>query len=562
MKNKNQRFKFGVLAFVVLYFNLSFSSAINFKLNDELLKNLWNTLAENIMYVHFADNWNDFGWFLYFSNGSGDDVNEYNEFQVGTTDTSNYGCRLQMKWFYYNAERWERLWPLDEKTSASWNMDKNGLLMSWWIYTSCVALGYSNALNECRMKDVISNRLCIETLKINYRADGYGYYGSLEHEYSWQKFNLTVGVGYTGISSQGFISIESGSKLSPTFVRINNKYPVWFLYDYNGWVWLVWCRFTDTCPLTGGSMKNLIQEIKDGNNNYNLLSVFGLNSTDDGIEYSWSLWIDCNVISTEDTLVKIIIEWIVWMDENDYGETTKFWWLGNASDTKMQYFGTKSVSNSALMNYVNKQAELLCRWKWNDNFPENINSLGNIVCVKNGPVNSWQTMTIKNKGKTLILKDWNATIQSFGDSTDKKYYDVYLLSGNLIIDETNASNFVFTTWWFISSTSVLSFSWAVYANSGNYNAWDAVVWSFIRWNFIVNWYVTGMNNEKLKNKYFIYGKFTTKDTISSLESIFSWRCNNWVGSDGNYCPKFNGNPYWNAVLVVIDQNYGSPILNS
>ena len=89
--------------------------------------------------------------------------------------------------------------------------------------------------------------------------------------------------------------------------------------------------------------------------------------------------------------------------------------------------------------------------------------------------------------------------------------------------------------------------------------------SVIKWNFIVNWSVIwtwGSFEGKLDNKYFIYGKFTTKSSIGELENVFSWRCNNWFGTDGIFCPKFNWNYYQNAALVVIDQNYGSPLFGS
>jgi hypothetical protein len=84
--------------------------------------------------------------------------------------------------------------------------------------------------------------------------------------------------------------------------------------------------------------------------------------------------------------------------------------------------------------------------------------------------------------------------------------------------------------------------------------------SFIRWNFIVNWNVKSASGDTLNNKYFIHGKITTKDTFGSLENTFAWRCDNEWGSDGNYCPK--SGPYRNASLVVIDQNYSSPLLQS
>jgi hypothetical protein len=68
------------------------------------------------------------------------------------------------------------------------------------------------------------------------------------------------------------------------------------------------------------------------------------------------------------------------------------------------------------------------------------------------------------------------------------------------------------------------------------------------------------NLDKLGNKYFIYGKFSTRDSMKGLEGIFLWRCNNGVGTDGTYCPKIDGNPYRNASFVMIDQNYASSLI--
>ena len=269
-------------------------------------------------------------------------------------------------------------------------------------------------------------------------------------------------------------------------------------------------------------------------------------------------WINCGGFSAENDLVKIIIEWIVWVDEN----WNLFGWQGNSTDTKMQYFGTKSVTNATLMNYAVKKAESLCRWKWGNNNGSDI-----IICSEKwfpDPVSLDQIAR-----KTLIVKNWNVTVKPFTGRNETRNYDIYLLSGNLIIDESRLENddgkFVFNTGWFVSSTSVSDFSGNVSRDPDNYISGDVAVWSFIRWNFIVNGNVTGTGggtNGKLNNKYFIYGKFTTKDTINRLENVFSWSCDNGYGSDGNFCPDSKWNPYKNASLIVIDQNYKSPVLGS
>ena len=57
-----------------------------------------DSVLDNMMYVHFADNKNNFGGFLYFSNGlttmgSGSEL-----FEVNTdADETNYECSTQVK---------------------------------------------------------------------------------------------------------------------------------------------------------------------------------------------------------------------------------------------------------------------------------------------------------------------------------------------------------------------------------------------------------------------------------------------------------------------------------
>lgn len=623
MKNKNLWLKLSLLAVSIVWLSLSFSSAVNFKLNVEWIKALSkDAISENMMNIHFADNWNDFWGFFYFSNGSGEDV-EWN-YEVGTSDKSNFVCGKQIRWFYYNAERWERLWPLDNQTwsNVSW---MKGLTTSWWIYTLCGNSWYVVALEKCKngkfekhgefeKQENLSYNECVNLVNKAYPSDGFGYYGQLNQVYSWQEFKLTVWVDYdVPRQNDKFISIKSGSDLKPTFIRINNKYPVGFVYDYNGWVGLAWCRF-DENYLTWGSMKNLINKIKNGNE-INLLNVFEQEGT--WIKYKGTDGaITCTgIISTEDTLVKILVEGIVWLD--NHGIWTKFWWLGNSSDAKMQYFGTKTASNVALMNYAAKKAESLCRWKWRNKFPNNIGVEGKIICLSGQSVNEDQASHVRLFGKTLVVKNWNVTINPDGESTSN-YYDIFIDGGDLLIDESDAEKYVigtdgFVNEWLSSSFSETAFNLVAYVKAGrtyqdvlncfdkdddsskdlactsfdwnNDGEFDVVDFdavknieaagyetlpissmaSVIKWNFIVNWSVIwtwGSVEGKLDNKYFIYGKFTTKSSISELENVFSWRCNNWFGTDDIFCPKFNWNYYQNAALVVIDQNYGSPLLGA
>ena len=92
-------------------------------------------------------------------------------------------------------------------------------------------------------------------------------------------------------------------------------------------------------------------------------------------------------------------------------------------------------------------------------------------------------------------------------------------------------------------------------------SWDVVFASVIKWNFIINWHVKGLTvDTTLKRKYFIYWKFTTRDSFSDLEKVFTWRCN-FDGNDTNSkkCLPGNYSPYSSAALTIIDQNYDSPL---
>lgn len=637
MKNKKLLFRFMLMAFVSLCFSMSFWSALNFHLNLEGIRVLTqDSIFDNMMYVHFADNWNNFWWFLYFSNGitsmgSGDEL-----FEIGTDGTeSAYECSSQVKGFYYNAERWERLRPLDQDTWSG--VLKNAWLdTTWWIYTNCSMAWYRAALEECANNEEEVYDDCAEQVREDFYADGYGYYWYLSHTYSWQELKLIMWVEYSW--NRQFISIKSGSKLSSTFVRLNNKYPVGFIYDYNWWVGLAWCRFDSN--LTGGSMKRLIAEAQATG----LSNIFEYNWERFTLEYVGNAiitWIKCDAVSAADSLVKIIVEWIMWLDSSGTWNA-KFGAMGNSTDTKMQYFATKSVSNITMINYARRKAESLCRGKWTDT-PPSTSSSENIICLNIAPD---LIIDADNYDKKTLIVKWWANVKVTPDKD--KIYDIFVEWWDLLVNEsTGTQKVVIKSNGFISSTPYTGFDsfvmhtmvdyfganistitdvilrkndqWAdaqqklyypefdfawsspYVDEAGNqipirdiddvnaviecicrfdnycdpevdpYNhgcmLWDDVAAaSVIKWNFIVDGHIRNANTNdgKLANKYFVYGKLTTRDDLSSLEDTFSWRCEAWIANNLDFCPgwKNHPTPYQNAALVVIDQNYNSPLLRS
>ena len=342
MKNKSLLLKFGVMVLAISCFSLSSTFATNFHLNVDNMTALESELEKNLHPIHFADNGNDFWGFFYISNGlwnaSGNIATSEYIYEVTIWGWSpaaweKYQCARQVRWFYYNAERWERLWPLDDQTwkNIPWI---SGLNTSWWIYTLCAQEGYQAALDECE-EGIYSEceqcdyNECVAKVRNDFSAGGYGYYWGVQQSYSGDTYNLIMWVDYDA-STDWFITPESGSDLASTFVRLNNKFPVWFIYDNKWWLGLAWCMFTS---LTGGSMKNLIKEVKK---NW-MAGVFKPAGTW-YIMYSGTLPITCTGISFQDELTKILIEWIMWLSNSGTWWDTKFWTIGNSSDTKMQYF--------------------------------------------------------------------------------------------------------------------------------------------------------------------------------------------------------------------------------
>ena len=583
MKNKKNLIKLGVISVVVWCLGLSFSSAATLHvsgLTEGIKAVSEKDIANKIIQIHFADNWNNFGGFFYYSNLEDEsDSNSTDSFTVGIYGKNWYECKEQLKWFYYNAERWERLRPLDDDTKSS---RKNVSEMSWWIYTMCAVSGYDAKLKECESKSDEDVEVCKDKVKDTNSADDNGYYGTVSHTYSGKNMRLVIWVEYSiPGNSNDFIEIYTGTNLYPSFIRIGNKYPVGFIYDYNGWVGLAGCRINGP---TESSMRNLINEMRTKPRK--IRDMFREND-DPNEKVKYNNWtaetIDCSVISAEDTLSKVVIEWIVWTSDKWTDYETIFTQMGNQSDEKMQYFTTANVDNTTLMNYARKKAEILCRWKWRMNLNTQLTNGGKVVCIDDIDISAAQAEEIKKQNKTLIVKGHEVRIKPMtwaeADKSSTGYYDIFIDNwGNLVIEEndnisggTNEELFIFTKEWFITG-GMYSYSgfnemvswWGIHSTDGY--SWDEVaVWAFIRGNFIVNWHVkSASSDDKLKHKYFIYWKFSTLDWFNQLENIFSWRCNNQISNEDYkfYCPKFEWNPYANAALVIIDQNYPSTFYNN
>ena len=553
----NKLLKLVISLFCIVWCGMSITSAVSLELNlGELKIALSDALFQrNILPIHFADNWNDFGWFFYFTNGS----SSSGDFTVSIWNTKEtqeiYECKGKITWFYYNAERWERLWPLDRGTFSGLNL---WLQVDWWLYTRCSRLWYNQALDNCINKPRSNEDYdtCKKRVNEELGADPYWYFGEIRHVYSWESFGLVSGVHYK-VWWGNFLTINQNSWFTSTFVRYGNKYPFWLIYDYDWWVWLVGFQIKDPDE---DNVRDIIDELND-TDDQNIADLFWYMDDGETICYIWEALKDKDVICFDpirDTVVWLVIEWIIWM-----GETSDLEIIWNQSDKKMQYVTSATVSQQVLINHVRKNAEILCRWKWN-----NYKNWDKVICLI--PPRRWVIYDVEDRDPniTWVVKNAGVRIKPHSSSSTTDYYDIFIDNWNLIINEDEAVKFVFKTNWFISDTSIDDFTGEVWSAGAEYSWDNAAVWSFIRWNFIINWNVVAdgeWDEAVLNNKYFIYGKLSTKDSFDTLLKVFAWQCLGWVASDGTVCPPSWGswtNPYENAPLVIIDQDYESRLFNS
>ena len=318
-----------------------------------------------------------------------------------------------------------------------------------------------------------------------------GYYGMVSHKYNWKDFGLIFGAQYS--EDDPWLTV-SNSGLAETFIRYVNKYPVGLLYDYHGWVWFVWCEFTWDAKTAG--LRTLVNKL----NNWSGLNEMFVETGDNVIEYigGSDVALNCSGVGmAANSIIKIVIEWLVWMwsESNDAR-------VSDQTNPKMQFFKSVNVNNARLVNYAKKKAETLCRWKWISydtrfslyrsrmlDIPHGwwtegtstMDDLYNMQKFAHGEFSKLKPRYLAqysnwksdpNKGHlycvdltredssdkivaepwyTYIVKWWDVIVSPMMDlSDDNYYYDVYILDGNLLLDNAKSlDKRVISREWFI-----------------------------------------------------------------------------------------------------------------
>ncbi|MDO4713706.1 MAG: hypothetical protein Q4B28_03515 [bacterium] len=163
-------------------------------------------LDKSFSAVHFNVGGDDFGGGIFWQRSE-----DLTEPVILDYNGTNLACLTQLKGFYYNSQRGERLWPLDqtslEKLQATYqNKYANWKIKGGW-YTDCYPQGQQNDLDQYKT----------------------AIYGVIQHlEGNDLRYTLLAGASYD----------PRNEKMTPNakcnLQMLNNAYPFGYLYDTAG----------------------------------------------------------------------------------------------------------------------------------------------------------------------------------------------------------------------------------------------------------------------------------------------------------------------------------------
>jgi len=149
--------------------------------------------------VTFQQVGNNFGGTLFWHS-----IINLSSLETISLNGSTKDCKQQIRWLYYNNQRWLRIWPLDESSLdvLTWiDSSYEKLNMTWWLYIWC--------------------------------DDDYeSIYWNITYDWSGEIFELIAGVDYDFADNQ-YINIYSGS------LKFVNWEAIWYIYDSYGGIWTV-----------------------------------------------------------------------------------------------------------------------------------------------------------------------------------------------------------------------------------------------------------------------------------------------------------------------------------
>ena len=490
------------------------------------------TLANKFSTVHFNVWGNDFGGGFFWT-----EAKALATPQEVTANGERLRCSAQIRGFYYNSQRGERLWPLDTdsqgdlaRIQSSYNPSQ--LTINWGFYTNCQKEQAGKLIPE--NEDGRTNSL-------------YGIYGRITHTYKGREYSI-----YAGLLNNLQQNELPTAELRCNFQRIDNQYPFGYIYDKAGGIALVgaYVKSENLAQVNAfhESFTEKLSKTKCVNDFYSLREDPNnpektIPKTDDPI-----LWPKDNTLifgngNALETMMNLGIRGIVGLSSQVQTSDQKGI-ENNTQKTSLLVSTTENISN--IINIANKRAESLCRNRWG-----NLNPNGDVICAKNGG----SIDPKRYAGKTIVIKEGDLTLTEYMDATSQPI-TILLIHGDLKLKNTNASQ--------------------TFLGNGYPDKNGIIKANFLKGNFIINGLIQNQGTEEITNKLIVHGKIASFNTLQEpneqtkvklsnigintnkkiwLSEIFTWKCNIDTGKDtvGNPCGQENDGT---SKSFLIDKSFG------
>ena len=493
------------------------------------------TLANKFSTVHFNVWGNDFGGGFFWT-----EAKALATPQVVTANDERLLCSAQIRGFYYNSQRGERLWPLDTDSqkdlariqSSYWDTQ---LTINWGFYTNCQKEQDGKLIPE--NEDGRTNSL-------------YGIYGRITHTYKRREYSI-----YAGLLNDITKNELPNAKLRCNFQRIDNQYPFGYIYDKAGGIALVGAYVEsnkmESVKAFHESFTRKLDEKNCVNDFYSMKDAPKKNPNDPDRTIPTATdnelgHIDNDLIfgngNALETMMNLGIRGIVGLSSQVQTSDQKGI-ENNTQKTSLLVSTTENISN--IINIANKRAESLCRNRWGNLTPN-----GDIICAKNGGSIDPRSYA----GKTIVIKEGDLTLTEYMDATSQPI-TILLIHGDLKLKNTNASQ--------------------TFLGNGYPDKNGIIKANFLKGNFIINGLIQNQGTE-ITNKLIVHGKIASFNTLQEpndqtkvklrnigidtskkiwLSEIFTWKCNIDTGKDtvGNPCGQENDGT---SKSFLIDKSFG------
>lgn len=493
------------------------------------------TLANKFSTVHFNVWGNDFGGGFFWT-----EAKNLSTPQEVRANGEKLLCSAQIRGFYYNSQRGERLWPLDTDSQKDLariqsSYTPSQLTINWGFYTNCQKEQDGKLIPE--NEDGRTNSL-------------YGIYGRITHTYKEREYSI-----YAGLLNNLQQNELPSAELRCNFQRIDNQYPFGYIYDKAGGIALVgaYVKSENLAQVNAfhESFIRKLDEKKCVNDFYSMKDAPKKNPSDPDRTIPTAT--DNELGNRDDdlifgngnaleTMMNLGIRGIVGLSSQVQTSDQKGI-ENNTQKTLLLVSTTENISN--IINIANKRAESLCRNRWG-----NLNPNGDVICAKNG----WSIDPKRYAGKTIVIKEGDLTLTEYMDATSQPI-TILLIHGDLKLPNTKANQ--------------------TFLGNGYPDRDGIIKANFLKGNFIINGLIQNQGTE-ITNKLIVHGKIASFNTLQEpndqtreklrkigidtskkiwLSEIFTWKCNIDTGKDtvGNPCGQENDGT---SKSFLIDKSFG------